>query len=148
MQGIVHEFYPSDSTSTAEPWPMTLINGLWSLLLSLALLFSCLGILTARAWRLGRAWLRGFMADYGVPLMVVLWSGVSFAVMPSPHVPRRVATPNTWEVRGAASARQGCIAPEGSFPSESVWWACWRSCMCSVVAKQGCCCIVTGLTPY
>lgn len=94
----MHEFYPLESVSTAEPWPMTLINGLWSLLLSMALLLTCLGILKARAWRLGRGWLRGFLADYGVPLMVVLWSGVSFAVTPAPHVPRRVATPNTWEV--------------------------------------------------
>lgn len=98
VQGIVYEFYPAEGTNVNEPWPLTLINGLWSLLLSLALLFSCLAILKARSWRLGRSWLRGFLADYGVPLMVVLWSGVSFAVTPAPHVPRRVATPNTWEV--------------------------------------------------
>jgi hypothetical protein len=136
MQGIVREFYPSESISTVEPWPMTFINGLWSLLLSLALLVSCLSILSARSWRLGRGWLRGFLADYGVPLMVVLWSGVSFAVMPAPHVPRRVATPNTWEVRGAAPSQKGSIALERSLPFKGVLRACWCHCMCSVVAKR------------
>lgn len=111
-QGIVHEFYPAEvigasppaaSTSAAaqpssEPWTLTLINGLWSLLLSLGLLLSCLKVLQARLWRLGRGWLRGCLADYGVPLMVVAWSGLSFAVSPAPHVPRRVTTPNTWQV--------------------------------------------------
>jgi hypothetical protein len=43
--------------------------------------------------------MRGLLADYGVPLMVVAWSGLSFAVTPAPGVPRRVATPNTWQVR-------------------------------------------------
>lgn len=106
LQGIVHEFYPAEPPpAVAEPWTLTLINGLWSLLLSLALLFSCLHILKARSWRLGRSWLRGLLADYGVPLMVVLWSGVSFAVTPAPGVPRRVATPNTWEV-GVGQGRQ------------------------------------------
>jgi hypothetical protein len=109
-QGIVHEFYPLEAISPQEPWLLTLINGLWSLLLSLGLLLSCLGILKARGWRLGRSWMRGFLADYGVPLMVVAWSGISFAVTPAPHVPRRVATPNTWQVSGAAAA--AC----GSFP--------------------------------
>lgn len=100
MQGIVREFYPSEAISPQEPWLLTLINGLWSLLLSLGLLLSCLAILKARGWRLGRSWMRGLLADYGVPLMVVAWSGISFAVMPAPHVPRRVATPNTWQVGG------------------------------------------------
>lgn len=95
----MHEFEPAPLTSPGEPWQLTLINGLWSLLLSLALLLSCIQILKARSWRLGRSWLRGLLADYGVPLMVVLWSGVSLTVSPAPHVPRRVSTPNTWEVR-------------------------------------------------
>jgi hypothetical protein len=65
--------------------------------------YSCdavLSVLHARGWRLGRSWARFFLADYGVPLMVLAWSGLLFAVTPTPGVPRRVATPNTWEVRG------------------------------------------------
>ena len=39
------------------------------------------------------------MADYGVPLMVVIWSAVGYAVnrgTPS-GVPRRTRLPNTWD---------------------------------------------------
>jgi hypothetical protein len=43
-------------------------------------------------------WLRGFIADYGVPLMVLVWTGVSYI----PHdsvpkgIPRRLFSPNPW----------------------------------------------------
>lgn len=44
----------------------------------------------------------GFLlqADYGVPAMVIAWSGLSFAVQGSPggQVPARVLMPNTWDV--------------------------------------------------
>lgn len=43
-------------------------------------------------------WLRGFIADYGVPLMVLVWTAVSY--MPSGSVPkgipRRLFSPNPW----------------------------------------------------
>lgn len=43
-------------------------------------------------------WLRSVIADYGVPLMVVVWTGVSY--MPSGDVPkgipRRLFSPNPW----------------------------------------------------
>ncbi|CAL5439960.1 unnamed protein product [Camellia sinensis] len=44
-------------------------------------------------------WLRGFIADYGVPLMVVAWTVLSFSVpskVPS-GVPRRLFSPLPWE---------------------------------------------------
>lgn len=55
----------------------------------------------ARAWRFGRGWVRSFLADYGVPLMVVAWSGLAYAIAkPSPGgLPRRVQMPNTWDVK-------------------------------------------------
>lgn len=43
-------------------------------------------------------WLRSVIADYGVPLMVVVWTGVSY--IPSGDVPkgipRRLFSPNPW----------------------------------------------------
>ncbi|CAI8619196.1 unnamed protein product [Vicia faba] len=53
----------------------------------------------ARTWRYGTKKLRGFIADYGVPMMVVLWTAVSY-IKPStvPHdVPRRLFCPLPWE---------------------------------------------------
>jgi hypothetical protein len=51
-QGLVHEFYPPEGAAAGaqqqEPWQLTLINGLWSLLLALGLLLSCLQVLQAR----------------------------------------------------------------------------------------------------
>lgn len=48
--------------------------------------------------------LRGLIADYGVPLMVLLWTGVSY--IPGNNVPkglpRRLFSPNPWS-RGAYS---------------------------------------------
>jgi len=44
-------------------------------------------------------WLRGFIADYGVPLMVVLWTALSYVVpgkVPD-GVPRRLISPLPWE---------------------------------------------------
>lgn len=43
-------------------------------------------------------WLRGFTADYGVPLMVLIWTAVSY--IPGKNVPtgipRRLFSPNPW----------------------------------------------------
>lgn len=44
-------------------------------------------------------WLRSFVADYGVPLMVVVWTALSYAVpdrLPA-GVPRRLFSPLPWE---------------------------------------------------
>ncbi|KAF2315917.1 hypothetical protein GH714_040712 [Hevea brasiliensis] len=51
------------------------------------------------SWRFGNGcWLRGFVADYGVPLMVLVWTAISY--MPAKHVPRgiprRLFSPNPW----------------------------------------------------
>ena len=43
-------------------------------------------------------WLRGLIADYGVPLLVVVWTAASY--IPSGNVPegipRRLLSPNPW----------------------------------------------------
>lgn len=43
-------------------------------------------------------WFRGFIADYGVPLMVLVWTAVSYIpVNDVPRgIPRRLFSPNPW----------------------------------------------------
>ena len=43
-------------------------------------------------------WLRGFIADYGVPLMVLVWTAVSYIPSESipKGIPRRLFSPNPW----------------------------------------------------
>lgn len=73
-------------------------NGMFAIILSFGLLLTALRSRKARSWRYGAGWLRGFIADYGVPLMVLVWTGVSYI----PHdsvpegIPRRLFSPNPW----------------------------------------------------
>ncbi|CAH1433265.1 unnamed protein product [Lactuca virosa] len=53
----------------------------------------------ARSWLYGTGCLRSFIADYGVPLMVVVWTSLSFCVLskvPS-GVPRRLCIQLLWD---------------------------------------------------
>lgn len=45
-------------------------------------------------------WLRGFVADYGVPLMVLVWTAVSYLTARSipKGIPRRLFSPNPWSL--------------------------------------------------
>ncbi|XP_047313442.1 boron transporter 4-like [Impatiens glandulifera] len=75
------------------------VNGLLGVIFSFGLLFSSLKSRSARSWKYGTGSLRGFIADYGVPLMVLVWSGLSFSIgnsVPS-GVPRRISSPLPWE---------------------------------------------------
>ncbi|KAJ1418275.1 Bicarbonate transporter, C-terminal [Sesbania bispinosa] len=73
-------------------------NGMFALVLSFGLLYTGLRSRKARSWRYGTGWLRGFIADYGVPLMVLIWTGVSYIpVNKVPRgIPRRLFSPNPW----------------------------------------------------
>ncbi|KAL6559395.1 putative boron transporter 2 [Orobanche gracilis] len=73
-------------------------NGMFALVLSFGLLLTALRSREARSWRYGAGWLRGFIADYGVPLMVVVWTAVSYIpVNDVPRgIPRRLFSPNPW----------------------------------------------------
>ncbi|MQM15017.1 hypothetical protein Taro_047952 [Colocasia esculenta] len=73
-------------------------NGMFAIVLSFGLLLTALKSRKARSWRYGSGCLRGFIADYGVPLMVVIWTGVSYIPSGSvPHgIPRRLFSPNPW----------------------------------------------------
>ncbi|GFR51267.1 hypothetical protein Agub_g13575, partial [Astrephomene gubernaculifera] len=122
-----------------------LINGLWGLLLALGLLRSSLLVVRARSWRFLRKPLRGFLADYGPACMVLVWTGVSYAIS-SPYlydsgsagsnsggdgssnsgggggavavqerVPRRVVTPDVWNTGGGNSSSGGSSGGSSSW---------------------------------
>ncbi|KAF3778091.1 putative boron transporter 3 [Nymphaea thermarum] len=73
-------------------------NGMFALVLSFGLLLTGLRSRKARSWRYGTGWLRGLVADYGVPLMVLLWTAISY--IPARDIPRgiprRLFSPNPW----------------------------------------------------
>ncbi|GLJ09440.1 hypothetical protein SUGI_0109790 [Cryptomeria japonica] len=68
-------------------------------------IFSGLRNHKGRSWRYGTCSLRGFIVDYGVPLMVFVWTGVSYA--PFNHVPsgilQRLFSPNPWSPNAYAN---------------------------------------------
>ncbi|XVE82336.1 hypothetical protein DITRI_Ditri15bG0140100 [Diplodiscus trichospermus] len=73
-------------------------NGMFALVLSFGLLLTGLRSRKARSWRYGSGSLRGFIADYGVPLMVLVWTAVSYipaGTIPK-GIPRRLFSPNPW----------------------------------------------------
>ncbi|KAL4583959.1 hypothetical protein LXL04_008547 [Taraxacum kok-saghyz] len=74
-------------------------NGMLAIVFSFGLLYTAMKSRKARSWWFGTGRLRSFIADYGVPLMVVVWTAVSFSVpskIPS-GVPRRLFSPLLWE---------------------------------------------------
>ncbi|KAK9117180.1 hypothetical protein Sjap_016127 [Stephania japonica] len=85
-----------DQTALLPSWRFG--NGMFALVLSFGLLITALRSRKARSWRYGAGWLRGFIADYGVPCMVLVWTAVSY--IPANHVPsgipRRLFSPNPW----------------------------------------------------
>ncbi|KAG8480806.1 hypothetical protein CXB51_025542 [Gossypium anomalum] len=66
---------------------------------SFGVLFTSLKTRKARLWRYGTGWIRGFLADYGVPLMILCWTALSYMVpgQVSSGVPRRLFCPLLWE---------------------------------------------------
>nr|DAD33006.1 TPA_asm: hypothetical protein HUJ06_011857 [Nelumbo nucifera] len=101
IKGVVDEFrIPQrenpNLTQFLPSWRFA--NGMFALVLSFGLLLTALRSRKARSWRYGSGWLRGFVADYGVPLMVLVWTAVSY--IPSGSVPRgiprRLFSPNPW----------------------------------------------------
>ncbi|KAJ9179087.1 hypothetical protein P3X46_010911 [Hevea brasiliensis] len=102
IKGMVSEFnIPKAEDPKLEkyqfPWLYT--NGLLGIIFTSGLLYTALKSRKARSWWYGTGWFRSFIADYGVPLMVVIWTALSFSVpskVPS-GVPRRLFSPLPWE---------------------------------------------------
>ncbi|KAI9110193.1 hypothetical protein K1719_018635 [Acacia pycnantha] len=102
IKGVVSEFkVPKEEDPTSEKYQFQWLyaNGLLGIIFTIGLLFSSLKTRKARSWLYGTGKLRSFIADYGVPLMVVVWTALSFTVpskLPS-GVPRRLFAPLAWE---------------------------------------------------
>ncbi|KHN44685.1 Putative boron transporter 2 [Glycine soja] len=101
VRGLIHEFHIPERANLTSPefqssWRFG--NGMFSLVLSFGLLHTALRSRKARSWRYGSGCLRGFIADYGVPLMVLLWTAVSYIPAGSipKGIPRRLFSPNPW----------------------------------------------------
>ncbi|KAM5578880.1 boron transporter 4-like [Rosa sericea] len=103
IKGIVSEFKlqkgedPNGGTYQRES---VYTNGLLGVIFTFGVLYTSLKTRKARSWWYATGWFRSFIADYGVPLMVVLWTVISFSVprniVPS-QVPRRLYNPLAWD---------------------------------------------------
>ncbi|XP_038696811.1 boron transporter 4-like [Tripterygium wilfordii] len=102
VKGLISEFSIPKAENPKEEkyqfqWLYT--NGLLATIFSFGLLFTANKSRKARSWRYGTGFLRSFIADYGVPFMVVVWTALSYSVpskVPS-GVPRRLFCPLPWE---------------------------------------------------
>ncbi|CAN0838204.1 Boron transporter 4 [Linum grandiflorum] len=102
IKGLVSEFnVPKAENPKSEEFQFQWLyaNGLLAVIFALGVLWTSLQTRKARAWRYGSGGFRSFIADYGVPLMVVLWSIISYAIPRKvPHgVPRRLFIPLLWD---------------------------------------------------
>lgn len=102
IKGVVSEFeIPKAQDPKLEKYQFQWLytNGLVGIIFTFGLLYTALKSRRARSWWYGTGWFRSLIADYGVPLMVVLWTVLSFSVpskVPS-GVPRRLFSPLPWE---------------------------------------------------
>ncbi|KAK3160501.1 hypothetical protein QOZ80_1BG0060300 [Eleusine coracana subsp. coracana] len=102
IKGTISEFSvpeDADSNSLAYQFQWLYVNGLLCVIFSIGLLFTALKTRGARSWLYGAGWLRSFIADYGVPLMVIVWTAMSYTLpskVPS-GVPRRLFSPLPWD---------------------------------------------------
>ncbi|KAG8381894.1 hypothetical protein BUALT_Bualt05G0020300 [Buddleja alternifolia] len=102
IKGVVSEFHiPHGENPEEEQYQFQWLyaNGLLSTIFCFGVVMTSLKSREARSWRYGVGSVRSFIADYGVPLMVVLWTALSYIVpgkIPS-GVPRRLYCPLPWE---------------------------------------------------
>ncbi|KAG4118206.1 hypothetical protein ERO13_D11G000600v2 [Gossypium hirsutum] len=101
IRGIVEEFgipQRENPQQTALQHSWRFGNGMFALVLSFGLLLTAIRSRKARSWCYGTGWLRGLIADYGVPLMVLVWTAISYIpVNDVPReIPRRLYSPNPW----------------------------------------------------
>ncbi|XP_011035640.1 PREDICTED: boron transporter 4-like isoform X2 [Populus euphratica] len=98
IKGMVSEFeIPKSEDPNLDKYQFQMLytNGLLGIIFTFGLLYTALKSRRARAWWYGTGWFRNFIADYGVPFMVVAWTALSFSIpskVPS-GVPRRLYSP-------------------------------------------------------
>ena len=98
-------------SGAANDFNWRLVNGLWGFILAVGLLWTSLTVRQARSWLYFKGWARSFLADYGVPLLVVIWSAVGYCVnsgTPS-GIPRRTRIPNTWDEKTNWTVARVCM---------------------------------------
>ncbi|KAL7112109.1 hypothetical protein ACP275_05G131500 [Erythranthe tilingii] len=102
IKGVVSEFHiPKGENGSKEQFQFQWLytNGLLSIIFSFGVLITALKSREARSWRYGTGTFRSFIADYGVPLMIVVWTALSYSVpsnIPS-GLPRRLISALPWE---------------------------------------------------
>lgn len=102
VKGVISEFHVPKGENDAKEeyefhWLYT--NGLFAVILAFGTFTTSMKTRDARSWPYGVGWLRGLIADYGVPLTVLVWTAISYA---KPReipldVPRRLFCPLPWE---------------------------------------------------
>ncbi|KAL8054262.1 hypothetical protein ABFX02_05G126300 [Erythranthe guttata] len=83
IKGVVSEFHiPKGENGSKEQFQFQWLytNGLLSIIFSFGVLITALKSREARSWRYGTGTFRSFIADYGVPLMIVVWTALSYSV--------------------------------------------------------------------
>ncbi|XP_015885897.2 boron transporter 4 [Ziziphus jujuba] len=102
IKGIINEFRipkREDPNLEAFEYQWLYANGLLSIIFSFGLLYTAIKSRKARSWKYGTGPIRGFIADYGVPCMVLLWTIMSYSVpsrLPD-RLPRRLRSPLFWD---------------------------------------------------
>ncbi|BAS92524.1 putative boron transporter 5 [Oryza sativa Japonica Group] len=102
VKGMLGEFSVPEGKDHSLPiyqFQWAYVNGLLGIIFSMGLLYTAIRSRSARSSLYGTGWQRSFIADYGVPLMVVVWTALSYSLpskIPS-GVPRRLFTPLPWE---------------------------------------------------
>lgn len=105
---MVGEFrLPEGADGSAEVYKFQwrYANGLLGIILSFGLLITAVKSRGTRSWKYGTSWFRSFIADYGVPPMILLWTVNSYA-MPSEvpkGMPGRLSSPVAWDKRAVTS---------------------------------------------
>uniref|UniRef100_A0A7N0V318 Bicarbonate transporter-like transmembrane domain-containing protein n=1 Tax=Kalanchoe fedtschenkoi TaxID=63787 RepID=A0A7N0V318_KALFE len=90
VKGLVAEFsVPKDENVTLEKYQFQWLyaNGLLAVIFSFGLLYTAIKSRRASAWRYGTGWLRSFIADYGVPLMVLEMCNIPLAYIFAAIIP-------------------------------------------------------------
>ncbi|XP_052198417.1 boron transporter 4-like [Diospyros lotus] len=128
IEGMASEFgVPKDEDPTLEKYNFQWLydNGLLAIIFSFGILFTALASRRARSWKYGTGWLRAMIADFGVPLMVLAWSALSFSVpkkIPS-GIPRRLVTPLLWESASPSWHHWMVIKDMGKVPAVYIFAA-------------------------
>ncbi|XP_021848225.2 probable boron transporter 7 [Spinacia oleracea] len=102
IRGIVTEFQVpkgvNEPNNRAYQFQWRYANGLFAILFSLGFIYTAFKSRKARSWLYGTGGIRNFIGNFGVPMMILAWAGLSYAVpgnVPT-GVPRRLFSPHPW----------------------------------------------------